>query len=33
MKRLEKYGHSEEYTRMMQEWNEGKKDGESERIQ
>lgn len=26
MKRLEKYGHSEEYTRMMQEWNEGKKD-------
>ncbi|HLY39570.1 MAG TPA: hypothetical protein VKR52_00090 [Terracidiphilus sp.] len=26
MKRLEKYGHSEEYARMMQEWNEGKRD-------
>ncbi len=24
MKRLEKYGHSEEYARMMQEWNENK---------
>jgi predicted Zn-dependent protease len=24
MKRLEKYGHSEEYARLMQEWNEGK---------
>ena len=24
MKRLEQYGHSEEYARMMQEWNEGK---------
>lgn len=23
MKRLQTYGHSEEYTRMMQEWNEG----------
>jgi len=26
MKRLEKYGHSMEYARMMEEWNEGKKD-------
>ena len=26
MKRLEKYGHSEEYARMMQEWNKGDKD-------
>lgn len=26
MKRLEKYGHSEEYARMMQEWNEGGPD-------
>ena len=26
MKRLQQYGHSEEYARMMQEWNEGKKD-------
>lgn len=25
MKRLEKYGHSEEYAKLMQEWNEGKK--------
>lgn len=34
MKRLEKYGHSEEYARMMQEWNEGKKgDAASEPIQ
>jgi predicted Zn-dependent protease len=24
MKRLEKYGHSEEYARLMQEWNEDK---------
>ena len=24
MKRLEKYGHSEEYAQLMQEWNEGK---------
>ena len=24
MKRLEKYGRSEEYARLMQEWNEGK---------
>lgn len=24
MQRLEQYGHSEEYARMMQEWNEGK---------
>lgn len=24
MKRLEKHGHSEEYARLMQEWNEGK---------
>lgn len=24
MKRLEKYGHSEEYARLMQEWNENK---------
>jgi predicted Zn-dependent protease len=24
MKRMEKYGHSEEYARMMQEWNESK---------
>jgi predicted Zn-dependent protease len=30
MKRLEKYGHSEEYARMMQDWNEGKPvDGEA----
>ncbi len=34
MKRLEKYGHSEEYARMMQEWNEGvKEDAASEAIQ
>jgi len=34
MKRLEKYGHSEEYARMMQEWNEGvKDDAASETIQ
>ncbi len=26
MKRLQQYGHSEEYARMMREWNEGKKD-------
>lgn len=26
MKRLEKYGHSEEYARMMREWNEGVTD-------
>ena len=26
MKRLEKHGHSEEYAKLMQEWNEGKKD-------
>jgi predicted Zn-dependent protease len=26
MKRLEKYGHSEEYARLMQEWNEAIKD-------
>ena len=26
MKRLEKYGHSEEYARLIEEWNEGKKD-------
>jgi len=33
-KRLEKYGHSDEYARMMQEWDEGKKDGAaSETIQ
>jgi len=32
MKRLEKYGHSEEYARMMQEWDEGKpSDGARER--
>jgi hypothetical protein len=24
MKRLEKYGYSEAYARLMQEWNEGK---------
>lgn len=24
MKRLEQYGHSEEYERLMQEWNEGR---------
>ena len=31
MKRLEKFGHSEEYARLMQEWNEGKPaDGEAE---
>ena len=24
MKRLEQYGHSEEYARLMEEWNEGK---------
>ena len=28
MKRLEKYGHSEEYARMMQEWNEAKPNEE-----
>jgi predicted Zn-dependent protease len=34
MKRLEKYGPSEEYARMMAEWSEGKKeDGASETIQ
>jgi len=34
MKRLETYGHSEEYARMMQEWNEGvKDDAASETIQ
>ncbi len=34
MKRLEKYGHSEEYARMMQEWNEAiKEDAASETIQ
>lgn len=34
MKRLEKYGHSEEYARMMQEWNEAlKDDAASETIQ
>ena len=26
MKRLEKYGHSEEYARLIEEWDEGKKD-------
>jgi len=26
MKRLENYGHSEEYARMMREWDEGAKD-------
>jgi predicted Zn-dependent protease len=26
MKRLEKYGHSEEYARLMREWDEGAKD-------
>ena len=26
MKRLQHFGHSEEYARMMREWNEGKKD-------
>ncbi|HEY2467396.1 MAG TPA: hypothetical protein VGI45_06100 [Terracidiphilus sp.] len=31
MKRLEQYGPSEEYSRMMQDWNEGKRaDGDSE---
>lgn len=31
MKRLEQYGHSEEYARLMQEWNEGRPaDGASE---
>lgn len=31
MKRLEQYGHSEEYARMMEEWNAGKPaDGEAE---
>jgi predicted Zn-dependent protease len=30
MKRIEKYGQSEEYARMMQEWNQGKPaDGEA----
>lgn len=29
MKRLEKYGHSEEYARLMEEWNEGKTAGEN----
>jgi predicted Zn-dependent protease len=34
MKRLEKYGRSEEYARMMQEWNEAlKEDAASESIQ
>jgi predicted Zn-dependent protease len=34
MKRLEKYGHSEEYARMMDEWNEAlKDDAASETIQ
>jgi predicted Zn-dependent protease len=34
MKRLEKYGHSEEYARLMAEWSEGKQDdGASEYIQ
>jgi hypothetical protein len=34
MRRLEKYGHSEEYARMMQEWNEGIEDNAaSETIQ
>ena len=38
MKRLEKYGHSEEYARMMQEWNEeagreSRDDATSETIQ
>ena len=34
MKRLEKYGHSEEYARMMEEWNEAlKDDAASETIQ
>lgn len=29
MKRLEKYGHSEEYARLMEEWNKGKKPEEA----
>jgi predicted Zn-dependent protease len=34
MKRLEQYGHSEEYARMMQAWNEAKKeDAASKTIQ
>jgi predicted Zn-dependent protease len=34
MKRLEKYGHSEEYARMMQEWNEAiREDAASQTIQ
>lgn len=34
MKRLEKFGHSEEYERIMQEWNEGvKQDAASESIE
>jgi predicted Zn-dependent protease len=34
MRRLEKYGRSEEYARMMQEWNEAlKEDAASESIQ
>lgn len=34
MKRLEKYGHSEEYARIMEEWNEGvKEDAANKSIQ
>jgi predicted Zn-dependent protease len=34
MKRLEQYGHSEEYARMMQEWNEAiREDAASQTIQ
>jgi hypothetical protein len=29
MKRLEQYGPSEEYARLMQEWNEGKPENEA----
>lgn len=29
MKRLEQYGHSEEYARMMEQWNAGKPAGDS----
>jgi predicted Zn-dependent protease len=29
MKRLEKHGHSEEYARLMREWNEGKRAEET----
>ncbi len=31
MKRLEKYGHSEEYARLMQEWNEAQSSKEPAR--